>query len=652
MSARRLALWLALAIATALGLGACAGGPDGSARPAGIVTEQGWWIDRSRQAELAEVGRVTDWAPFSGLTTFGIGPEPIWFRFRIAGGSAQAPTLSVLRVLPAYLDELTFHDPAAGRIVRAGRSVRPEGEMISSINFSFPLPSMPQARDVYLRLDSATTRLVLIDVLPYGEAAYRNRLHEWLFAALIALTAMSVFWALSEWFISREMVVGMFAVKQFIATLWCLVAAGFARVLIGQDLPDGALPAVQSTLLPLTIAAGIAFVAALLRSHGLTRRWTGLLIGLVAGFALLPLLQLVGLTRELRVVTNAMLPLVFVCLGLSLASVVRQRIDPTVPRAMLCAYLCAYGVLLTVPAMINLGALDLLTAPSQPMRRAGAGLAATPVSPWELLTVYASIFSLMLDGLVMRILLMQRAHARRAAQRTTELKLQRSEEAAKARERLNEEQSRLFSMLAHEMKTPLATLRMWTHAGPSGVPAMNRAISEMNLIIERCVHAGQVMEDGLQPIVQEGDALAQTQATIAGCRAPQRFELTAPEGEAPLTADLQMLSIVLVNLFDNAVKYSAAQTPIDVCLRARDHEGRPGWSWEVRNLPGPAGMPAPGRLFEKYYRSPGARHQSGSGLGLFLVRGLLDLMGGSIRFEERDGQVVFEIWVPAAPDGC
>jgi signal transduction histidine kinase len=60
-------------------------------------------------------------------------------------------------------------------------------------------------------------------------------------------------------------------------------------------------------------------------------------------------------------------------------------------------------------------------------------------------------------------------------------------------------------------------------------------------------------------------------------------------------------------------------------------------------------MPDAGRVFDKYYRSLGARHQSGSGLGLFLVQGLLELMGGTVRFEARDGQAVFTMWVPAAP---
>ncbi len=647
-SARTVLLSIVLAVAMALALGGCSRAIQGAPESWGIVAEQGWWIDHGGQADLAEVRKVTHWTPFSGLTTFGIGYEPIWFRFRLAAGTEDTPPLWILRVLPAYLDELTFHDPGAGRSLRAGRSVPPKGEMISSINFSFPVPSMQEGRDIYVRLDSATTRLVLIDLLPYGDAAYRNRLHEWLFAALIALSAMSVLWAVSEWVISREGVVGMFALKQCIATVWCLLAAGFARILVGPILPEGMLSALQSMLLPWTIAAGIGFVMALLKSYGLRRFWTLLLVGLVVAFALVPLLLLVDMVREIRLITNFSLPPVFVCLFLALASVSRQKGDLPVPRTMLSVYLVAYGLLLSVPAMINLGGLDLLMASSQPTPTTAVSVT-TPISPSELLAVYASLFSLMLDGLVMRILLMRRAHDRRLAQRTTELRMQRIEEDAKARERLNVEQSRLFTMLAHEMKTPLATLRMWVHAGSAGHSAMNRAILDMNLIIERCVHTGQLAEQGLQPISEQGDACQQTWAAIETSRAPDRFEFSGPEGPATLVADMQMLSIVLVNLFDNAAKYSAPKTSITVSLQAQERERRNGWSWRIGNIPGPAGMPDPGRLFEKYYRSAGARQQSGSGLGLFLVRGLLELMGGVIQFEQDDGRALFEVWIPAEP---
>jgi signal transduction histidine kinase len=629
----------------------CADRADRADAPSGIVEHQGWWIDRSGGAQLTDIQQVSDWTPFSGLTKFGFGTEPVWFKLRIKPGIPDSPNLWVLRVLPAYLDNVSFHDPALGRSAQSGRVIPPEGEMLSSINFSFPVPAHPQARDVYIRVESLSTRLALIDVLPYGEATYRNRIQEWLFAILIALSAISVLWATAEWVMHREAVVGLFAIKQCIATIWAVLAAGFARVLIGPELPGGALTNLQSTLMPFTIAASIAFVMMLLANYHPRRFWIRLLAALVIGFALLPLLQFLGLSREIRIIANVGIPFVFVVFLLTLANVARRRTEEPLRLSLLFAYLCAYCLMLTVPVIINLGGMGaLLTdATLSPGGISNPGADARPIASLDILAVYGSLASLMLDGLVMRILLMHRAYVQRQAQQATKLELQRSEEESKARRRLNEEQSRLFSMLAHEIKTPLATMRMWASAGPEGQPAIARAIADMNMVLERCVHTGQLAEQGLQPILQSGDALDQTHICIGKTRDSGRFELSAPEGPAGIVADLQMLSIVLVNLLDNACKYSPPASPIEVRLQDQHLDGRPGWAWRVSNIPGQAGLPDEGRLFEKYYRSPGARHQSGSGLGLFLVRGLLDLMDGAIRFEVEDGRVVFSVWLPAMP---
>jgi signal transduction histidine kinase len=374
-----------------------------------------------------------------------------------------------------------------------------------------------------------------------------------------------------------------------------------------------------------------------------------MLFGLALMFALMPLMQLAGFAREMRMIVNVCIPLLFVLLLLTLTSVARKKSDQPVPVFLLFAYLGIYSLLISIPAMINLGGLEALAKPASPRQIDAGEPVSTVISVWQIIAVYASLASLMLDGLLMRVLLIHRARALHRAQHKTEFELLRSKEESLARARLSEEQSKLFSMLAHEMKTPLATLRMWIDAGPAARAAMERAISDMNQVIERCVHTGQLAEQGLQPMPQADDAAGLTTAGIQACRAPERVRLSGPEGPAPILADTQMLSIALNNLLDNALKYSPAHTRIEVTLREEARDAQAGWTWQVRNHPGQAGMPDAGRVFDKYYRSLGARHQSGSGLGLFLVQGLLELMGGTVRFEARDGQAVFTMWVPAAP---
>ena len=110
-----------------------------------------------------------------------------------------------------------------------------------------------------------------------------------------------------------------------------------------------------------------------------------------------------------------------------------------------------------------------------------------------------------------------------------------------------------------------------------------------------------------------------------------------------------MLSIALGNLLDNACKYGASQSRIRVTLTPFVQNDQPGWLWRVDNEAGSAGLPDTERLFEKYYRSPQARRLSGSGLGLFLVKGLLDLMQGTIHYEPQDDHAVFSVWLPEKP---
>ena len=89
-----------------------------------------------------------------------------------------------------------------------------------------------------------------------------------------------------------------------------------------------------------------------------------------------------------------------------------------------------------------------------------------------------------------------------------------------------------------------------------------------------------------------------------------------------------MLTIVLSNLIDNACKYSAPNTPIQVSLELETKDGRDGCLWTICNQVGQAGFPDPEKVFTKYYRSPHARRQSGSGLGLYLVKRLITLFQG------------------------
>ena len=77
-----------------------------------------------------------------------------------------------------------------------------------------------------------------------------------------------------------------------------------------------------------------------------------------------------------------------------------------------------------------------------------------------------------------------------------------------------------------------------------------------------------------------------------------------------IQTDPQLLPIVLNNLLENACKYASPETPIFVRMQSKTYltSGQFGMRLQVCNTPGPAGWPEPDKVFDKYYRSPSARH--------------------------------------------
>ena len=85
----------------------------------------------------------------------------------------------------------------------------------------------------------------------------------------------------------------------------------------------------------------------------------------------------------------------------------------------------------------------------------------------------------------------------------------------------------------------------------------------------------------------------------------------------------------MTNLIDNAEHYSPEGSLL--CVKVGTAEGdQTGLVVEVSNRVDEFCIPDPKHIFERYYRSKGAHRTPGSGLGLFLVKGWVEALGGSI----------------------
>mgnify|MGYP002132787962 CR=1 FL=1 len=242
------------------------------------------------------------------------------------------------------------------------------------------------------------------------------------------------------------------------------------------------------------------------------------------------------------------------------------------------------------------------------------------------------------------MLLQYRAHVMSKQQRNTALALERSLLQTQQERMIREEQEKLLAMLAHELKTPLATMHMRLDVNSSGSREIRQAIRDMNGVIDRCVQMTQLGDQQLVARPEICNLIDLVHDAVSSCAQPARVHMEMPS-QLTVQTDRQLLFIILNNLLENACKYAPQETPIHIRLWQETDKQTLGI--EVRNLPDPAGWPDGAQVFEKYYRSPHARRQAGTGLGLYLVRNLVQTLGGEIRYEPNNMWIQFVIELPA-----
>lgn len=235
--------------------------------PTDLTLSKTWRMDASANATLQDVEKATDWQRLPEWNTWGFGKEPIWVRLRLKAATAESHMPWVVRVRPAFLDYVTLYDPAAGLVLRSGDALPPAGENLASINFMFQIPPLPYERTVYLQLRTTSARTLHVQVLPFGEDQQKNRLTDWAMGFVMASSTIFAIWAFLQWIVSREKVIGAFALKQLFAAGWAFFFLGFARVAIGPWLPEGLLTTIASMVFIGVVSITLWFFSTLIKGY-------------------------------------------------------------------------------------------------------------------------------------------------------------------------------------------------------------------------------------------------------------------------------------------------------------------------------------------------------------------------------------------------
>jgi two-component system sensor histidine kinase KdpD len=215
------------------------------------------------------------------------------------------------------------------------------------------------------------------------------------------------------------------------------------------------------------------------------------------------------------------------------------------------------------------------------------------------------------------------------------------------RARTEELRNALLSSVSHDLRTPLSTI---IGAATTLLDEKGAALSPAQLDLLRAIHEEA---DRLSRLVTNLLAVTRVESRDLALRrewvpleevvgtALERLgpalrshpvDLEIPPDLPLVPIDPVLIEQVFVNLLENAVRHTAADTPVSISAAAREHEVR----IEVADR-GPGLPPGEGsRVFEKFFRGPGAP-AGGSGLGLAIARGVLLAHGGGIEAMNRPG---------------
>lgn len=244
----------------------------------------------------------------------------------------------------------------------------------------------------------------------------------------------------------------------------------------------------------------------------------------------------------------------------------------------------------------------------------------------------------------------------RLAEEATGAEIARRSEAAK---------TALLDSVSHDLRTPLASIRaaagslmdpnvpLDANARLERAASIDAQAERLNRLVTNLLDMSRIEAGGLRARLEVfplEDLVRATIARFAGQMDGRTVAISIPSDFPPVSVDEIFFDEVVTNLLENAIRHAPPSAPIQVSAVAQA-DG----TVRLRVEDGGPGVPAAAleRVFDKFYRVPTTtgRAQRGSGLGLAVVRGFVEAMGGHVTAHTSDlGGLAVDIVLQAAVD--
>ena len=561
-----------------------------------------------------------DFQPASDVISLGYSTSAFWLRLRILPapdgsdvvlvfGSASPDSLKLFAPLSASLN-----DDATGFDFMHHEEMSPDWP---SALPGYRLSPPERGADYFVRIQSSGAVSLHMTALPVTEAIARtNRKYV---AQNVYLTSMLIvmLWALYMFTISRQSIFGWFAALQFVWVGNNLFFLGYSESLLPFLSHETQILIFRSSVFLGAFLSVIFHRAVIIRFEPswLALRLYNVQFGVI-GFAFVSFWTFNKvLALQINAACLATMPIVFLIAALS----ARKNAEPGLISIRL-----VYGA---VGLSFFFNAFTIL------------GLIEAP-----LLIQYGYMIHGVVTSTLLVLLLNAQIRDTLATAHAAQIQRKELEKRNQIEQEKTHSLSQFIEMLGHEAKNALAVIQMSTPAHvltDDQRARSDEAFRGLTSVLDRCNEVIRLDSQAHMVRLEACDLTETLQSLCATANNSARINLNV-HGAVVVQADPVLLDVVFCNLLDNALKYAPPGS--EICISLASEDG--GHSVLFENSQGPAGMPDPERVFEKYYRSDCARAEIGSGLGLYIVRGLVGLMGGMIDYVPTENHIRFKVWFP------
>lgn len=242
-------------------------------------------------------------------------------------------------------------------------------------------------------------------------------------------------------------------------------------------------------------------------------------------------------------------------------------------------------------------------------------------------------------------------------EKAVEVRTEKLQQLLVNEQQIHDKYVRFVSMIAHEFRNPLNIIEgqssMMELESESGidniekrVAAIRGSTARLANLFEQWLQSDRINHPGSKLNISSidiGKMLAELIKTAIGFHPDHRLLFVSDQATIIINCDNNLLQIAILNLIDNACKYSPHKSTVKLSMMKQQDELAISVSDEGCGIE----MADVGHIFDAYFRVDHEKHIKGTGLGLAFVKRIAEMHGGRIEVHSRPhAGSTFTIWLP------